>query len=174
MAEQADIVSHSRMVDSIKTVLPKLHARARLESAENEGVRDLLRDIEKAIAEMQKDPERPGVMVTARDKTSSMLQTFLAQRAQQAGTVEPVAARALEAKFDSNDLLGWFGSFFSWWKKIHPHPWVAGSTTPDRFPDVARIALLGDWGTGLYGAPHCAQSIQDDKSRRKNNLTVEV
>jgi hypothetical protein len=89
MAEQADIVSHSRMVDSIKTVLPKLHARARLESAENEGVRDLLRDIEKAIAEMQKDPERPGVMVTARDKTSSMLQTFLAQRAQQAGTVEP-------------------------------------------------------------------------------------
>jgi Calcineurin-like phosphoesterase len=163
MPAQADVVSNSRMVESIRAALPKLHARARLESAENEGVQDLLREIEKALPEMQKDPEKPGVMVTSRDKTSSMLQTFLAQRAHETGKVEPAAARALEAKFDSNDILGWFGSFFTWWKKIRPHPWVAGSATPDPFPDVARVALLSDWGTGLYGAPHCAKSIQDEQ-----------
>ena len=162
MDRPADVVSHSRLARSLREALPTLHARARLESTENEGVRDLLRDIEKALPEIQKEPESPGVMVTTRDKTASMLQTFLAQQARQAGKVENAAARALEAKFDSNDILGWFGSFFSWWKKIRPHPWVAGSSEPDPFPDAARIALLSDWGTGLYGAPHCANSIQND------------
>jgi hypothetical protein len=162
MAEQADIVSNSRMAESLKQALPKLHARARLESAENAGVRDLLRDLEGALPKIQAEPESDGVMVTTRDKTSSMLQTFLAKQAQQDGKVESGPARALEAKFDSHDILGWFGSFFTWWKKIRPHPWVAGDPNPAPFPDVARIALLSDWGTGLYGAPHCALSIQND------------
>jgi hypothetical protein len=30
------------------------------------------------------------------------------------------------------------------------------------FPDVTRVAVLGDWGTNLYGAPHVAASVQDD------------
>jgi len=29
----------------------------------------------------------------------------------------------------------------------------------DSIPNHARIALLGDWGTGLYGAPECARTI---------------
>ncbi len=68
----------------------------------------------------------------------------------------------LEAKFDSKDILGWFGSFFSWWKKISPHPWIAGDPQAAPFPDLARVAVLGDWGTGLYGAPVCAKNIAED------------
>ena len=30
------------------------------------------------------------------------------------------------------------------------------------FPDSGRIAVLGDWGTGLYGAPVIAKSIRKD------------
>ena len=29
-------------------------------------------------------------------------------------------------------------------------------------PDEARIAVLGDWGTGLYGAPLVAKAIRGD------------
>lgn len=161
MDQHSDIVSNSRMADSLIKALPKLHARARLESAETEGVRDLLRDIENVLPQIQQEPESPGVMATTRDRTASMLQTFLAQRAER---VEVAPACALEAKFDSNDILGWFGSFFTWWKKIRPHPWIAANTMADPFPDFARIAVMGDWGTGLYGAPHCAQSIQGDRA----------
>lgn len=164
MVKQADVVSCGLMADSLKRALPTLHARARLESAENEGVGDLLRNLEKALPIIQGEREKPGVMVTTRDQTSSMLQTFLAQQSLQTGKVQSGGARVLEAKFDSNDILGWFGSFFSWWKKIRPHPWIAGNPAPVAFPNVARIALLSDWGTGLYGAPHCAQSIQNDKA----------
>lgn len=162
MFQQADIVSPALMANSLKRALPKLHARARLESTENEGVIDLLRDLENALPLIQAEREQPGVMVTTRDQTSSMLQTFLAQQARQVGKMQSGPSKTLEAKFDSNDILGWFGSFFSWWKKIHPHPWIAGDPAPAAFPDAARIALLADWGTGLYGAPHCAQSIQND------------
>jgi len=152
------------MAGSLEQALPKLNAMARLESAENEGVRVLLRDLQNALPTIQAEPERPGIMVTSRDKTSSLLQTFLAQQAPKTGKVDSAPAGALEAKFDSNDILGWFGSFFTWWKKIKPHPWVAGDPQPAEFPDVARIALMADWGTGLYGAPHCAASIQADKA----------
>ncbi len=29
-------------------------------------------------------------------------------------------------------------------------------------PDKFRLAMLGDWGTGLYGGPVCARSIEKD------------
>ncbi|MCI0748885.1 MAG: metallophosphoesterase, partial [Verrucomicrobia subdivision 3 bacterium] len=32
-------------------------------------------------------------------------------------------------------------------------------------PDQLRAAVLGDWGTGLYGAPVCAQSIVKDAAK---------
>lgn len=164
MNEQADVVSSRRLGDSLTKAMPQLRALARLESSETQGAADLLKDIESALPVIQAEPERAGIMVTSRNKTSSLLQTFLAQEAQSKGKVESVPDGALEAKFDSHDILGWFGSFFSWWKKIEPHPWVNGEVVPAEFPDVARFALLGDWGTGLYGAPHCARSIEADKA----------
>ena len=33
---------------------------------------------------------------------------------------------------------------------------------PQPFPEQGRIALLGDWGTGLYGAPKIAKAIRND------------
>ena len=37
--------------------------------------------------------------------------------------------------------------------------WIEPSPVPEPIPDDARIAVFGDWGTGLYGAPAIAQSI---------------
>src|SRR5208337_3289914 len=38
-----------------------------------------------------------------------------------------------------------------------PRDEVAGT-----FPDAGRIAILGDWGTGLYGAPVIGNSVRND------------
>src|SRR5262249_39644954 len=35
-------------------------------------------------------------------------------------------------------------------------------TEAKAFPDESRIAILGDWGTGLYGAPVMAETVEKD------------
>jgi hypothetical protein len=40
---------------------------------------------------------------------------------------------------------------------VRPASYVA-----EPFPDVGRIAVLGDWATGLYGAPIIAKSVRQD------------
>jgi hypothetical protein len=164
MNDRADVVSARRLEDSLSKAIPELQARTRFESAETLGTRELLDKIKQSLPVISAEPESPGVMATFRDATSSQLQTFLAQQAANANKVDAARPGGLEAKFDSHDILGWFGSFFTWWKKIKPHPWVQGDVQPEEFPDVARVALLADWGTGLYGAPVCADSIANDKA----------
>ena len=63
-----------------------------------------------------------------------------------------------EVKFDPKDYTGWAGSFFTWWRGIKKPHWV-NPGPPGKIADDFRIAILGDWGTGLYGAPMCAESI---------------
>lgn len=48
-------------------------------------------------------------------------------------------------------------------KRLDPHAMnrPAGALV-EPFPEQGRIALLGDWGTGLYGAPVIAKSARDD------------
>jgi len=118
-----------------------------------------------ALEEEESDVD--GVMVAPRDELASLLQTWMAKQSNNAAqqTFEPLDAGGLEAKFDNHDILGWVGSLFSWIKGIKRHPLIPAATTPDPFPDKARIAVLSDWGTGLYGAPECAKRIEEDKER---------
>jgi calcineurin-like phosphoesterase family protein len=113
------------------------------------------------IEEMQlKNGGRKGIIATAPDELVANLQTFMATvMAPTEGRLENSANGTLEAKFDSHDFLGWAGSFFSWWKKLKPFEWKKPGA-PEALPSKARMALFGDWGTGLYGAPVCAKSIE--------------
>ncbi|MCC6587148.1 MAG: metallophosphoesterase [Bryobacterales bacterium] len=163
MSKQADVVSAARMLDGLEKALPHLESMASLESTE-EGTGDLLSRLRRSLPVIQKEPEAKGVMVTFRDPTSAQLQSFLAEQAPAANKVDEAEGGGLEAKFDSHDILGWFGSFFTWWRKIKPHAWLPGDAEPAKFPDVARVALMADWGTGMYGAPVCARSIEKDKA----------
>jgi hypothetical protein len=158
MANHADVVSAKSMTASLEQALPRLQAAARFESAETLGTRELIGKLQESLDVIKSEPEKEGVMVTFRDATSAQLQTFLASQAR----TEAARAGGLEAKFDSNDILGWFGSFFSWWKKIRPHAWATADAEPAPIADVARVGLLADWGTGMYGAPVCAQSMAAD------------
>lgn len=104
----------------------------------------------------------PGVMATVQDELTSNLQTFIALQAEQRGRLAPSSNDTLEAKFDEHDILGWTGSFFTWWHKLNPFDWRVPDT-PQQLPESFRLALFGDWATGLYGAPKVAEAIARDK-----------
>jgi calcineurin-like phosphoesterase family protein len=110
---------------------------------------------------LEKEKRNPDVMSGTEDRMSSLIQTYFAQ---QAPRVVPAASDGLEAKFDSHDLFGWIGSFFTWWKKIHPHSWQPPKASADSIGKRFRVGVFGDWGTGLYGAPVLARAIAADKT----------
>jgi hypothetical protein len=115
-----------------------------------------------ALKRLEAEDKNPGVMISPDHRVASLLQAFLAERANETGQLEELPMGGKEAKFDSNDWLGWAGSFFSWWRKIKPHDFQSASPDPEVIDNTFRVAMLGDWGTGLYGAPFCARSIEQD------------
>ena len=83
-------------------------------------------------------------------------------RAVEEGKLEEHPSGGLEAKFDGHDIAGWAGSLFTWWRKLRPFEFIEASAKPEAVPDAARVGLLADWGSGLYGAPVSAESIVAD------------
>ncbi|MEZ5404143.1 MAG: metallophosphoesterase [Bryobacteraceae bacterium] len=122
----------------------------------------MLAQVSHAMQALEAAERRGGVMVTAQDQAASLLQTFLARQAAQAGQLDDIGAGALEAKFDERDLAGWIGSFFTWWQRIRPHKLLPPDEFPGAIPNTARLALFADWATGLYGAPKIKESIEGD------------
>ncbi|XXF77250.1 hypothetical protein P2318_29980 [Myxococcaceae bacterium GXIMD 01537] len=114
-----------------------------------------------ALIELEEAEASPGVLVAPSHGPTALLQSYLALRAVETGRLARAAHGMLEARFDANDLTDWTGSFFSWWRGLRKHDWLAASSTPERIGDGARLALLSDFGTGLYGAPVCARSIEN-------------
>lgn len=125
--------------------------------------------MERALANMEDEQGRGAVMYAPDHGPTSLLQSFLAEAAEgrfdelrAEGKLVPLPEGGFEAKFDTYDLAGWAASFFTWWGRVlRKHPFLGPPEAPDqRIPNWARIALLGDWGSGRYGAPVCAATIQ--------------
>lgn len=132
---------------------------------------DELAELARALQILESVQSRPGIMATAPDPLVSNLQTFIAEvmaPSENRLTTGPNAT--MEAKFDAHDILGWASSFFTWWRKLNPFDWTTPGT-PDPLPSACRVAVFGDWGTGLYGAPACAQSIE---KRGKYDLVLHL
>lgn len=167
MSIHACVVTYRELSRAVRGDLGLL-ARSIDEGAEAITPRDrvqkaeMLGQLSHALTVLEAEERRSGVLVAPRDPVASLLQTYLAREAARKGNLEPLSSGGLEAKFDSHDIAGWMGSFFTWWKKIRPHGLVPAAPNPEPFADKARLAILGDWGTGLYGAPVCANSIARD------------
>ena len=117
-----------------------------------------------ALAELQTHQRHADVLSAPNDQMAALMQSFTAGVRNASGQVVALpSGDVYEAKFDSHDWLRWAGSFFTWWRGIKPHDWLQASDTPEPLPNEARIAILGDWGTGLYGAPFCAHSVEHDQ-----------
>jgi hypothetical protein len=103
-----------------------------------------------------------GMMITVPDREVSRLQSELARQAAEATQLD---AGGIEVKFGTGvgggDWFGWIFSLMDHVSRNEAHPLVRPTTTtPDRLPDVAKIAMAADWGTGLYGAPKIADDIR--------------
>jgi hypothetical protein len=129
------------------------------------GAPEVVSKLSEALTALGAAEHDPGIFTAVEDPTASLLQSFLAERAADTGRAVPGPAGGLEAKFDDHDILGWAGSFFTWWRGIRKHDWLQPPDAPDGFGESLRVAVLGDWGTGLYGAPVCAASIARDTGR---------
>lgn len=118
-----------------------------------------LSDVLTVLEKVQTDP---AVFASADDRMTSLVQSFLArQSVLEPGKIAETDAGP-EAKFDSNDLVGWAGSLFDWIKKIDKRDFIGEDSKPQAIANKFRIAVLSDWGTGMYGAPTCARSIEKD------------
>lgn len=89
------------------------------------------------------------------EAVAAQLQTFLTEQP----PTGSLTADDREVMYDSRDALGWLRCYFIWKrnKRRHPGKWDPGP--PVQIPNHARVGLLGDWGTGRYGAITCARSI---------------
>jgi hypothetical protein len=101
------------------------------------------------------------VLITVQDRDASVLQSRIAESGD-AGP--PLPAGGIEAQFGEGltggDVWGWIGSVFDRIDKSQWHPIVRPpDDTVGTLADIGRVAVVGDWGTNLYGAPVSAASI---------------
>ena len=102
------------------------------------------------------------VLVTVQDRETSLLQSMMAE-ASTSGT--PLAAGGIEAQFGEGigggDIWGWIKSLLDHINKKQWHPIVRPpDDKADALADKGRVAVMGDWGTNLYGAPVSAETIK--------------
>lgn len=92
------------------------------------------------------------------DRELSLLQSYLAREGQGHGGDIQQTRDGYEAKFDNLDPR-WIWSLRDWAKGLSKHDFVWAGVEPAAIRNDFRVAVVGDWGTGLYGAPRCAQAI---------------
>ena len=126
----------------------------------------MLASIGEAMRKLQRAQVRSGsemVAVSVHDAQASRLQSLIASGEGGQQTLFELGTGGYEATFDTNDWLGW--AKVAWEKLKHPRPHEMlrpSSATPLKLEENARIGVVGDWGTGLYGAPRIAKAIYDD------------
>jgi len=121
----------------------------------------------RAITALQDAETEAGVLSSPDDAAGALLQSFIAEQAAAGGLVQPTTGDAFEAKFDKHDYWGWArGAGWNFLQtklgRQNRHPLLAWPQSADtlRLPPEPKLAILGDWGTGLYGAPRIAASIE--------------
>jgi hypothetical protein len=129
----------------------------------------LFDDLHAAAAVIARADRTSGVLYAPDDAMASQLLGFMTRKAISENRLKELPHGGLEVEFEDDDIRGWIGSFVNdWYKRLTNRRPFLGNPHTTPLPlgrDEAHIAILGDWGTGLYGAPRCAQSILDTSPR---------
>lgn len=126
------------------------------------GQAEAIAQLSEVLAVLERAQHDPTVFASADDRMTSLVQSYLARQSALKPETMVNGDSGLEAKFDSHDVLGWAGSLFDWIKGLKKREFIDAGASPQVLGNRARIALLSDWGTGMYGGPACSDSIQSD------------
>jgi len=120
--------------------------------------REALAELASALKTLEASETNDGVLFAPDNRAAALIMSFLAERQAQA----PVAQALFETELARDDLAGWVAQFVPAWLKGRAlkHAFVAPSQRVVEVPNQLRVAVLGDWGSGLYGAPISAATIQ--------------
>jgi len=153
-----DAISTAREVRKLFTGSNETPTRERLESETDEleyaACLALLSEAQTQLdlATANADPE---VMVVPQHQFASVLQSYL----QENGDIEnaqPLPEGGHELKFQEGFAgrdVGWVRALRGLVGAVRKHPIKRPARAEAvKFPDIFRIAVLGDWGTGMYGA----------------------
>ena len=117
------------------------------------------------LNQLRRAEETAGAMVltTPHHAPSCRLQSLIASGEAAKLKFEPLPSGGLEAKFDTHDWFGWASVAWQKLKHFTPHAMLRPSNSVAQpLPPTGRLALLGDWGTGLYGAPEIGKAVRSD------------
>jgi Calcineurin-like phosphoesterase len=117
------------------------------------------------LNELRRAEEKAGALVltTPHHGPATRLQSLITSGEAANLKFAPLPSGGLEAKFDTDDWFGWASVAWEKLKHLTPHDMVRPkSKHAEPFPQQGRVGVLGDWGTGLYGAPKVADSIRHD------------
>jgi hypothetical protein len=123
------------------------------------GVGHVLRELREA-----EQAAGAKVLTTPHDARAARLQSLVASGEAANLRLAPLPSGGLEAMFDTHDWAGWAKVVWEKLKHLTPHAMVRpGSDRAAAMPERCRIAVIGDWGTGLYGAPQIGKAIRNDR-----------
>ncbi|MGD1092238.1 MAG: metallophosphoesterase [Bryobacteraceae bacterium] len=110
-----------------------------------------------AMEDSEQQDGGPNVLTSPQDELASRMQASLADYGR---GFTPLGPGGEELKFDTiTDPFGWAWSWLSDWSDDHHDIVRPASDDPEPIKNDLHIALLSDWGTGLYGAPVIASTV---------------
>ncbi|WP_437313089.1 metallophosphoesterase family protein [Sorangium sp. So ce385] len=102
----------------------------------------------------------PGVLSSPEHPVGALLQSFIAKKIAEKKQLTTLRHGNLKVPMDQDDWMRWILAFVKFMpKSIRPRPFLPPPAAPESVPNDLRVAMLGDWGSGLYGAPPCSASI---------------
>lgn len=115
---------------------------------------EVLRELQRALSEVEATDRGNGVLSPPNDRMAALLLSFVATRAADRQTADGATMGARLAEEDLASLPGWLAA------RTHRRPFVVPSRETIKVPNQFRLALLGDWGSGSYGASVSAATIE--------------
>ena len=163
-----DTVSLSQSYESNQEVVQEPSQREATQlSADPLECARLMAAFNNAFGLLKDDNRGPKAMSSTQNAIAARLQSAMVEAALGGDDnfglqLKPAQANAQEVKFDNFDWLGWLPVGFK--KLFPPKPFDFRQPAPaaEAIGDKFRIAVFGDWGSGLYGALPISKAISED------------
>ena len=137
--------------------------------------RNMLSSFNRALNALKAAEKHHDVLTTTGDPIASLLQSSLVDYAQKEGKLMMLSSGLQRVQFDEHDLAKWLKTGVLTLYNIlvkRKHEWLKAPATPELFNNNTRLALSGDSGTALYGAPVMFNSIKNDAKGYQLQVTL--